>query len=301
MLKRLGFDHEQHESIRVDLKLGRFRLAQNRLPANTSIEDVEPSDFVDTRGLVSQDLIAAGQAVINASEIAVMTLAAGVGSRWTGGAGGVKGLHPFAQFESKHRSFIEVHLAKSKKASPTDGPAIPHVITTGYMTHLPIENDLKKHNNYDYAGRVYLSPSRCVGLRMIPMLRDLRFFWEEMPQQVLDQQQQKMRESVRTALTRWAQGSGEGSDYRENMPMQCLHPVGHWYEIPNLLRNGVLHQMLRDRPPLKHVLLHNVDTLGASVDPGLLGAHIESGKTLSYEVISRRLEDRGGGLARVNG
>ena len=22
--------------------------------------------------------------------------------------------------------------------------------------------------------------------------------------------------------------------------MQCLHPVGHWYEVPNLLRNGTL-------------------------------------------------------------
>ena len=83
--------------------------------------------------------------------------------------------------------------------------------------------------------------------------------------------------------------------------MQCLHPVGHWYEIPNLLRNGVLHRMIQDRPQLKYLMLHNVDTLGASVEAGLLGAHIQSGSCLSFEVISRRLEDRGGGLARVNG
>ena len=38
-----------------------------------------------------------------------------------------------------------------------------------------------------------------------------------------------------------------------------------------------------------------------SVDPSLLGLHISSEKCLSFEVISRRLEDRGGGLARVNG
>jgi UDP-N-acetylglucosamine pyrophosphorylase len=37
------------------------------------------------------------------------------------------------------------------------------------------------------------------------------------------------------------------------------------------------------------------------VDPGLLGLHITSGNHLSFEVISRRLEDRGGGLAKVNG
>ena len=301
MLKRLGFDHELHEAIRADLKSGRFGLAQNRLSANTSIEDVVPGDYVDLRDGVSDEVTAVGQAAIDAGEVAVMTLAAGVGSRWTSGAGVVKGLHPFAQFGGKHRSFAEVHLAKSKKASPASGPAIPHVITTGYMTHGPIEEHLNSHQNYNYPGDVYLSPGRYVGLRTIPMVRDLKFFWEEMPQQVLDQQQQKMRESVRTALTRWAQNSGEGTDYRENTPMQCLHPVGHWYEIPNLLRNGVLRQMLKDRPQLKHLMLHNVDTLGASVDPGLLGTHIKSGKNLSFEVISRRLEDRGGGLAKVNG
>ena len=135
--------------------------------------------------------VAAGQAAIDAGEVAVVTLAAGVGSRWTGGAGVVKGLHPFAQFDGRHRSFAEVHLAKSKKASPAGGPAIPHVITTGYMTHQPIEAHLQQHNNYDYKGKVYLSPGRYVGLRTVPMVRDLKFFWEEMPQQVLDQQQQK--------------------------------------------------------------------------------------------------------------
>ena len=94
---------------------------------------------------------------------------------------------------------------------------------------------------------------------------------------------------------------GEGSDYTDNMPMQCLHPVGHWYEIPNMLRNGVLNRLIQDRPNIKYLMLHHIDTLGANVDPGLLGTHIENENCLSFEVIERRLDDRGGGLARVNG
>jgi hypothetical protein len=82
--------------------------------------------------------------------------------------------------------------------------------------------------------------------------------------------------------------------------LQCLHPVGHWYEVPNLFRNGVLARLLRQRPSLRWLLLHNIDTLGADVDPALLGHHISSGAALTFEVITRRLEDRGGGLARVN-
>jgi len=48
-------------------------------------------------------------------------------------------------------------------------------------------------------------------------------------------------------------------------------------------------------------MLHNIDTLGASVDPALLGKHIQQDSCLSFEVIERRLDDRGGGLALVNG
>jgi hypothetical protein len=155
--------------------------------------------------------------------------------------------------------------------------------------------------NYRYPGVVRLSSGASVGLRLVPMERDLRFAWEETTQQVLDEQKQRVRESAHAALIGWAKSVGEGSDYTDNEPMQCLHPVGHWFEVPNMLRNGVLRDLLAERPQLKHLLVHNVDTLGAGLDPGLLGLHIASGRPLSFEVIGRRIDDRGGGLARVDG
>jgi hypothetical protein len=106
---------------------------------------------------------------------------------------------------------------------------------------------------------------------------------------------------VRAALINWARAAGEGSDYTDNLPGQCLHPVGHWYEIPNMLRNGVLAGLLRERPQLRYLMVHNVDTLGVSLDPAILGWHIESGAGSTTEVITRHHEDRGGGLARVDG
>src|SRR5690606_35463199 len=95
--------------------------------------------------------------------------------------------------------------------------------------------------------------------------------------------------------------TGEGSDYTDNLPLQCLHPMGHWYKVPNLQRNGVLLELLDERPLLKYLLVHTIDTLGTDVDPVLLGYHIREGATLSVEVITRHIDDRGGGLARVNG
>src|SRR5260370_41361239 len=121
-----------------------------------------------------------------------------------------------------------------------------------------------------------------------------------MPQQLPAAQQQKVRGSLRAALLGWAREAGEAADYTDNLPLQCLHPVGHWYEVPNLFRNGILAQLLAERPRVKHLLLHNIDALGADVDAALLGQHIRSGAGLTFEMITRRLEDRGGGLARVN-
>ncbi len=306
MLRINGFDRTQHEQIRTDLLSGRIGLSENRLPRQTVIEDVSLDDIIDLREIGtshsrSSDDALRGRQALESGQVAVVSLAAGVGSRWTGGAGVVKGLHPFAKFAGKHRSFIEVHLAKSRLTSELYQCPVPHVFTTGYMTHAPMEKHLASVNNYDYPGQVLLSKGMSVGLRTIPTARDLRFFWEEMAHQVLDEQQQKVRESGHAAILGWAKSVGEASDYTDNLPQQCMHPVGHWYEIPNMLRNGLLHRMLKERPSLKYLLLHNIDTLGASLNPLVLSKHIESGACLSFEVVGRRMEDRGGGLAVVDG
>jgi hypothetical protein len=301
ILEEIGFDTIQHETIRQHLKTGRIGLSQNRFPTNTTIEDVEDEDLYNGIGGVDGATRYTGETAIKNGEVAVVSLAAGVGSRWTEGAGVVKGLHPFCKLGGRHRSFIETHLAKSRMVGQEFGEYPLHVITSSYLTHDPIQSYLDAVDNYGYEGKVFVSKGKYIGLRMIPMERDLRFAWEEVTEQVLDERAQKMKESVRDALANWARSTGEGSDYRDNLPLQCLHPVGHWYEVPNLIRNGTLHAMLQERPQLKYLMLHNIDTLGANVDPTFLGIHKQSGKDLSFEVITRRYEDRGGGLARIDG
>jgi hypothetical protein len=68
-----------------------------------------------------------------------------------------------------------------------------------------------------------------------------------------------------------------------------------------MLRNGVLKRMLEERPHVRYLMVHNVDTLGANLDPALLGLHIDSGAAMTAEVIGREIEDRGGGLACIDG
>ncbi len=301
LLERYGFDRIQHDQIKVDLRSGRIGLAQNRLPVNSTITDVKDEDVFDMSQQSSSHYASIGSEALASGTVAVFTLAAGAGSRWTKGAGTVKALNPFCRIGGAHRTFIETHLAKSRRSMRQFRTNIPHIISTGYLTHEAIMNSLEDELQYGYEGEVFLSPGSSIGLRLIPTVRDLRFAWQEMPQQILDEQAQKVLESLHSSLMDWAQRSGEASDYIDNLPLQCLNPVGHWYEIPNLFRNGVLSRLLKTNPRLKYILVHNIDTMGANLDPALLGRHIESQAGMTVEVITRRLDDRGGGLARIDG
>lgn len=307
LLAENGFDRAQHEQIRSDLRAGRIGLAMNRLPATSKIEDVAASELFDYSGPVGASLDAptkyqqAGEAALRRGEVGVVTYAAGVGSRWTQGAGVVKALHPFAKFAGMHRSFADVHLAKSRRTGERFGAAVPHVFSTSYLTHAPIERHLRANFAAEFDRTVFVSPGRSIGLRLVPTVRDLHFAWEETAQQRLDEQKEKMRDSIRAALTNWARAAGEGADYTDNLPGQCLHPVGHWFEIPNLLKNGTLARLVAARPQLRTLLVHNIDALGVTLDPALVGWFQASGAALGWEVIPRRIEDHGGGLARVDG
>ena len=297
--KENGFDTIQHEEIREELQKGRIGLARNRLPAETVIEDVRDEDIAHFDKLNS--FTSNGENAIRSGKVAVMSLAAGVGSRWTKGAGVIKAINPFVEIDGVHRSFLEIHITKTKKAASKYNVIIPHLVATSYLTHEPIEKKLSETKNFGYGGPVYLSPGRSIGQRYVPMERDLRFLWEEMPQETLDENKQKVRDAVRQSLIGWAKSKGEGTDYVDNIAAQRFSPLGHWYEVSNLLRNGALAKLLKEQPQVETIMLHNIDTLGADVDAAVVGHHLQSGNMLSFEIIPRRIEDRGGGLARING
>jgi galactokinase/mevalonate kinase-like predicted kinase len=296
-----GFDAVQHERLREDLQRGRIGLARNRLPVDLEIKDVDDADLIHAHREPSHSAIRRGEEALRRGEVAVVTLAGGVGSRWTTGAGVVKAVNPFVMMGGRHRSFLEIHLAKTRAAQRSHDIPIPHLVTTSYLTHTAIERHLRRTGNYGHDGPVYLSRGQSIGQRLIPMARDLTFLWEESTHETLDENKQKVRDAGRRAILEWARGQGEGTDYTDNIPIQRFNPPGHFYEVPNLLRNGLLGRVLEQYPNLRWLMVHNIDTLGATIDPGILGLVAESGATLSFEVIPRRIEDRGGGLARVAG
>ena len=296
-----GFDPVQHDRLRSDYQRGRIGVARNRLPVETDIRDAH-----DDQILCPRDDDAArtrGESAIRDGEVAVLTLAGGVGSRWTSGAGVVKAVNPFLLYEGQHRSFLEIHFAKTRKTMESAGVVIPHVVTSSFLTDAATRRHLARTRNFGQGEGIpiFVSPGMPIYHRLIPMARDLIHLWEESPQEILDENKQKVREASRRAILDWVRLQGEGNDYTGNLPIQRFNPPGHFYSVPNLFQNGVLHQILQRFPNLRYLMMHNVDTLGADLDPEVLGAVIGARAVLSFEVVPRRIDDHGGGLAQVNG
>jgi len=148
LLKNHGFDTVFHGQLKADLKSGRIGLSQNRLPVSTKITDVGDEDVKMAINGLPEKYYDIGLNALKNGELAIVSLAGGVGSRWTKGAGVVKSLNPFAKVKGEHRNFIEAHLSKSSKISNMCGVRIPHIFTTSYLTHETIKHLLKRENNH---------------------------------------------------------------------------------------------------------------------------------------------------------
>ncbi len=137
-----------------------------------------------------------------------------MGSRWTTGAGVVKAVNPFVMLGGKHRSFLEIHLAKTRAAQDRFGAKIPHIVTTSYLTHSAIEHHLARTRNYGHDGAVLLSRGQSIAQRLVPMTRDLTFLWEDGAHETLDENKQKVREASRKAILELGQGPRRGARLR---------------------------------------------------------------------------------------
>ena len=156
LLEEYGFDTEQHLRIKNDLKTGRISLAKNRLAVNTIIEDVKEDDIYIKDNFENSEYYKTGLESLRKGELAIVTLAGGVGSRWTKGAGVVKSLNPIAKFRDAHRNFLEIHLAKTRFTEKHLSAKCQHVFTTSYLTHSALSSFLADKGLLEKDNNVYL-------------------------------------------------------------------------------------------------------------------------------------------------
>ncbi len=91
----------------------------------------------------------------------------------------------------------------------------------------------------------------------------------------------------------------DGEVFREDDGRPSLYAPGHG-DLPFALRASGVLDRFRDRGG-RVLFVSNVDNLAATVDPAVIGAHIDSGQELTVEVTAKAPGDRGGAPARVDG
>jgi UTP--glucose-1-phosphate uridylyltransferase len=73
---------------------------------------------------------------------------------------------------------------------------------------------------------------------------------------------------------------------------------GHWFIFPEFREQAL--QKARDKH-VKYVLFMNIDNLGATIDPLLIGYHIWKKNQMTMEVAEKHHGDKGGAGARIKG
>src|SRR5262249_46040244 len=78
-----------------------------------------------------------------------------------------------------------------------------------------------------------------------------------------------------------------------------VYATGHG-DLPDALRaSGILGRFVARGG--KVVCIANIDNLGATVDPAIVGFHLERGAPVTVELVDKVGTDRGGGPVRWNG
>lgn len=90
----------------------------------------------------------------------------------------------------------------------------------------------------------------------------------------------------------------EGGLFHEDSGDLSVYPTGHG-DVPDALRRSGLLSAFQKRGG-KYLWIANLDNLGATIDPALLGAHILDDKELSIEVVDKA-GDKGGVPVRYKG
>ncbi|MBX7078831.1 MAG: UTP--glucose-1-phosphate uridylyltransferase [Nannocystaceae bacterium] len=205
-----------------------------------------------------------GLAALRAGKVAVLVLNGGMATRFGGGA---KGVVPVVEGNPR-TSFLAIKLAEVRERAKDCGGSIPVVLMHSFATEAASVAHVEA---LDWAG--VAAPSR------------LWFSQSIMPRVLPD--------GTPLASLPEAQAFDD----------QTLYAApGHGDTLGRLVGSGVLAQ-LRERG-VEHILVSNVDNVGASLDPLVLGAHLQAvreGAAVSVEVVRRIAGDAGGCVAELPG
>ncbi len=264
-----GFDSSEHEQIRADLRGGRIGLAQNRLPASADIRDVEARRCVARRSRPAGALPARSEWRRCARGVSPWSRSPAVSAP----AG--REAPVWSRRSTRSRSLPAVTATSSRSTwrraaapGPCRGTPLPHVITTSYLTHDAIAEWLPIAKTTAAPGPLLLSPGAPVGLRHGPHgARPEVRLGGNAAATARRAEAKNAREPARRAHP-WAAACRRRL---ATTPTICRRsvciPPGTGTRFPTCSATASCSDCSTARPELQYLMVHNIDTLGANVDP----------------------------------
>jgi UTP--glucose-1-phosphate uridylyltransferase len=258
-----AFDSATFDELRGRVGTGSLDPKANRLPRAPAPLSDPPTDLRPD-GLEPgrrDQLEGLGLAALAAGKVAMLVLNGGMATRFGGGA---KGVVPVVPGHPKV-SFLAIKLAEVRQRASASNASIPAVLMHSFATAPASEGHLAE---IDWSG--------------LPEVDRNSFSQSIMPRVLPDG----------TPL----QDLPEAADLDD---AALYSAPGHGDTLGRLRGSGVLSRL--QARGIEHILVSNVDNVGASLDPTVLGAHLEAvekGAGISVEVV-RRLEGDAGGCVAV--
>lgn len=261
----IAFDADQFDQLRARLVRGELSPERSRLTRPPAQLDDAALTRVDALDEAARArLRARGEAAIAAGEVAALVLNGGMATRF---GGVVKGVVPVLEGRAE-ASFLAIKLAGLRAAASAAGGRVPVVLMHSFAT----------------AG-ASMEHLAAIDWSSVPADDRLTFAQSLLPRVLPDG----------TPLPALPDADALGDTTLYAAP-------GHGDTLRRLRDSGTL-QVLADRG-VRHLLISNVDNLGATLDPILLGAHLEAvdrGAALGVEVVQRAPDDAGGCVAAIDG
>jgi UTP--glucose-1-phosphate uridylyltransferase len=258
------FDSKKFAQLKARVSSGELDPSANRLSAPPRPLQRAPIDLRPE--LARRRLGSIGESAIRAGRFAILVLNGGMATRFGGGA---KGVVPVVE-GVEAASFLAVKLGQVRRLGERLRASIPAVLMHSFATQT---SSIAHLEIIDWAG-------------LPPTDRDA-FAQSIMPRVLPDG----------TPLAELP----EASDPSAGLADTDLYAApGHGDTLARLRKSGVLSRLLARG--VEHVLVSNVDNLGASLDPVVAGAHLEAvarGDGITVEVVRRESGDAGGCVAEL--
>lgn len=268
VLRDYRFDPPEFLALRAAYLSGELSASKNRLTGAVSAPRAQ-----DVRALAERDTpagreyIALGKAAIAAGEVGVVVLNGGMATRF---GGVVKGC--VEVFDGL--SFLGLKALDVRRHGPNVRMLLMNSFATTHKTH----EHLRAHNYFGLDPAQVIAFDQSISIRLTP-------------------QGDIFREAAQNAVENGERGEND----TQNHAAASFYAPGHG-DLQTALGRGALAEFQRGGG--KYLLMSNVDNVLATLDPLVVGMHVDAsarGLKMTVEAVQKKPGQVGGFVARVDG